>query len=381
MLSTTTNITQYERPYQIKLSLSMDSTIDKDERKREYNRLAQREFRRRRKEHLKNLEQAQKDLSTERAEEIDRLRYQNEELRRENNALRARIYGTPSSNCQVVPTTSVHDNRQYSLSPSNSGASISATSSPSGAIVGSDFTNTGNLPLSTSMIGLSLQAYPEHDLSMQPYSMVHYLGIHHNVQSSPESSGYQISHSNMGQPIQPIKLEGQSIPSLVPLQRQASNLPTLTTTTYDRNRARAELSGIFRSLTSVPSISTDPQLHLATLRSLADTLPDPLKPTKLQLEKAHYFGIDMIASPSLRDRLILVRNDAARNFVDELGIMSAENDYANPLTIWGDDPLNEVFWELSKSMIERWGWMLGNEWIQRSNFWRSKRESRQLLQC
>lgn len=171
MLSTATNITQYERPYQIKLSLSMDSTIDKDERKREYNRLAQREFRRRRKEHLKNLEQAQKDLSTEKAEEIDRLRYQNEELRRENNALRARIYGSPSSSCQVVPTTSIHDNRQYSLSPSNSGASISATSSPSGAIVGSDFTNTGNLPLSTSMIGLSLQAYPEHDLSMQPYSM------------------------------------------------------------------------------------------------------------------------------------------------------------------------------------------------------------------
>ncbi|TQS38833.1 hypothetical protein Golomagni_00651 [Golovinomyces magnicellulatus] len=382
MLSTATNITQYERPYQLKISLNMDSSIDKDELKREYNRLAQRKFRRRRKEHLKNLEQAQKDLSTERAEEIDRLRYQNEELRRENRALRAHISGSPSSNGQVVSTTSVHDNRQYSLSPSNSGASISAAGSPSGVMVGSDFTNTGSLPLSTSMLGLSLQAYPEHDLSMQPYSMVHYLGIHHNVQSSPESSGYQISHSNMGQPIQPIKLEGPQISSSVPLQRQASNLPTLTTTTsYDRNRARAELSRIFLSLTSVPSISTDPQLHLATLRSIVDMLPDPLKPTKLQLERAHYFGIDMIASPSLRDRLILVPNDDARNFVDELGILSAENDYANPLTIWGDDPLNEVSWELSKSMIERWGWILGDEWIQRSNFWRRQREAHQLLEC
>ncbi|EHK98836.1 hypothetical protein M7I_5345 [Glarea lozoyensis 74030] len=89
----------------------MDSSADKEERKREYNRLAQREFRRRRKEHLKNLEQAQKEQSTEQSEEIERLRYMNDELRRENEALRAQVYGSSSSSHAMLsaPIMAPHD--------------------------------------------------------------------------------------------------------------------------------------------------------------------------------------------------------------------------------------------------------------------------------
>ncbi|KUJ17204.1 uncharacterized protein LY89DRAFT_585760 [Mollisia scopiformis] len=115
----------------------MDSAADKEERKREaatrwltlsYNRVAQREFRRTRKEHLRSLEQAQKEQSFEQSEEIECLRCQNDELRRENEALRAQIYRQPSSHGMLSIQMAVRplgsDGRQYSLSPSISAASI-----------------------------------------------------------------------------------------------------------------------------------------------------------------------------------------------------------------------------------------------------------------
>lgn len=155
----------------------MDSAADKEERKREYNRLAQREFRRRRKEHLKSLEQAQKDQSSEQSEEIERLRYQNDELRRENEALRAQIYGSSSSTNGLMPNPIniplSNDGRSYSLSPSISGTSISGAGSPP-ATLSSDIVPMAALSLtSSSMLPPSMQAYadPSALSSHQPYSM------------------------------------------------------------------------------------------------------------------------------------------------------------------------------------------------------------------
>ncbi|VDB89706.1 Bgt-20030 [Blumeria graminis f. sp. tritici] len=187
----------------------MDSAADKEERKREYNRLAQREFRRRRKEHLKSLEQAQKEQSSERAEEIQRLRFQNEELKRENDALRAQIYSTSSTGHLMSNATM--DNRQYSLSPSVSGTSLSGTGSPPN-LVGPDMLPMGNLSMSASMMTPSLQAYTEHDLSTQSYSLVHSSGIRQNSQSSPEPSGYRSSRPPLGPTFQPMKVEVSALP-------------------------------------------------------------------------------------------------------------------------------------------------------------------------
>jgi len=161
---------------QYSLITSMDSPADKEERKREYNRLAQREFRRRRKEHLKSLEQAQKEQNNEQSEEIERLRYQNEELRRENDALRQQIYGSSSSSSHLmsapisIPSIS-NDGRQYSLSPSISGASMSGAGSPPATMGGSDMMPMAALSLTSSMLAPTMQAYSDPALSSQPYSM------------------------------------------------------------------------------------------------------------------------------------------------------------------------------------------------------------------
>ena len=144
-------------------------------------------------------------------------------------------------------------------------------------------------------------------------------------------------------------------------------------TPYDRTKARADLRERFRPLLSDPAITSTPDRHLAALRSMSDSLPNPLKPTKTQLDTPHYYGIDLLASPALRDRLLTVTSDVAQSFINEIGINGNERDDMGQLVIWGDDPLNEMSWEFSQSILERWGWMLGRDWVNRANFWRRTR--------
>lgn len=142
---------------------------------------------------------------------------------------------------------------------------------------------------------------------------------------------------------------------------------------YDRSKAKSEILDLFRPLYSDPSIN-DSSRHLSLLRTMSDTLPPPLKPSKAQLETPHYYGIDMIASPSLRERLLTVTTDVARTFCADLGLTGGgERDEVGQVIIWGEEPLNEMSWELSQPLLERWGWLLGTGWTQRANFWRRQR--------
>ena len=106
---------------------------------------------------------------------------------------------------------------------------------------------------------------------------------------------------------------------------------------------------------------------------MSDKLPGVLKPSKAQLETPHYYGIDLLPSPSLRDRLLTVTSDVAQSFINEIGITASEREDSGQLIIWGEDALNEMSWELSQSTLERWGWLLGREWVARTNFWRRQR--------
>lgn len=165
---------------------------------------------RRRKEHLKNLELAQKEQSSEKSEEIERLRYQNDELRRENEALRSQMYGPSSSQGLLsapvnIPSISA-DGRAYSLSPSISVASLSGTGSPPASSLSAELMPMGALSLTSSMLSPSLLAYTDQALSSQQYSMVHPSGIRHNAQSSPESSGFRSSRSAVGSSFQPLNI-------------------------------------------------------------------------------------------------------------------------------------------------------------------------------
>ncbi|KAM0132537.1 hypothetical protein ACHAPC_007794 [Botrytis cinerea] len=362
----------------------MDSSADKEERKREYNRLAQREFRRRRKEHLKNLEQAQKEQSSEQSEEIERLRYQNDELRRENETLRAQLYGSTSQSLLLQPVGQIpSDHRQYSLSPSISGASISNAGSPP-ASLSSDMMSMGSIPMTSTMISPSTYAYADSAaLSSQPY-MVHQPGLRpHNSQSSPDTSGYTrnarsaMGPSNFQHPSLSVPRASGSGNATDQQPRTSSSRQNvlMVMVPYDRKQGCIQIRELFRPLLSDPSIvnGSSPDRHLALLHSMTDMLPSTLKPNKSQLEKAHYYAIDMIASPSLRHRLMNLTGDIVQSFIRDFGSCIGEADDAGQIIIWGDDPYNETSWEVSQPLLERWGWLLGRDFVDRSNTWRAQR--------
>lgn len=193
---------------------------------------------RRRKEHLKNLEQSQKEQSSEKLEEIERLRYQNTELKRENEALKAQIYGSPTSQPHIMSSAPLtisthhhqqpqqHDSRSYSLSPSLTGShSTSSSAGSPSAMMGNDMMQMPNMSYSSSMLVPALSQFSDPSMGMmssQPYSMVHPSGSRVTSQSSLESPEFgKPPRSTMGSSFQSLNnvtahsAEGESGPMWV----------------------------------------------------------------------------------------------------------------------------------------------------------------------
>lgn len=265
------------------------SEQNRADKKREYNRNAQRVFRQRRKEHLKHLEATQKEHNSVQTEEIERLRQEIRDLSQENESLR-KAYGSQAS------------------SPGP------ATSSP------------GDLPAQ----------------SFLPYAS--------------QSSSF-MGASSMTSP---------SVPG-----NPASNLVVVV----PNNIAviRRSLHVLFAPLLEL-NVLSNPQAHLATLAALSPNLPLQLKPTELQLHTPHMAYIDMIPSPTLRDRLITIGPANSNTFMSQVCTIACDVEDTGQMTVWGEDWFNEFSWEFSADVLERWGgWLLTREWGQRANFWRRQR--------
>ncbi|KAI9664418.1 MAG: hypothetical protein M1829_005811 [Trizodia sp. TS-e1964] len=349
----------------------MSDPADREERKREYNRLAQREFRRRRKEHLKSLEQLQKEQSSEQTEEIERLRAENAALIRENEGLRSQLYGSSSHMMPPALATSLHaHSRSYSMSP-----------------IAGPIDSGGGSPLDEDMISAAMSLAPP--ISMPPTSapmlslgsMVTshpLLAPQHDLQEAMSVS--ERSSPGPGQsPLSSVDMAFQppSFPQAIEQQALMNNGPNFSghriLVQYDRTKARAFLKEIFRPLLYDSAISSSSQRHLSTLKAMAPSLPRPLQPTKMQLEVPHPIGVDMITSPALRDRLIGAGMELSQSFIRDIGSIVGDAEDTGQVVIWGNDLLDEMAWELSQPVLERWGWLLGREWISRANFWRRQR--------
>ncbi|KAI9779340.1 MAG: hypothetical protein M1839_007448 [Geoglossum umbratile] len=335
------------------------SDPDREERKREYNRLAQREFRRRRKEHLKNLEQLQKEQKSEQSDEIERLRAQNAELRRENETLRAQMYGP----YQLLSTAhSVHSSRSHSP------AGRPPLDSPPLLI-----NQIMTMPPSLTVPVVTSTA-PQGPLRRQHQPDTYHFNPHgSSSRTSPGISGldHSLRSMTMSQPLE---------------HQTALNMPhyehrLVGVVPYDHAKFRSYIRNLFKSLLN-PAAHSSHEMHLTVLKSLEPMLPRAFKPTATQLENPHYYGIDMIPFPALRDRLVNLGIAVSRSFIQDLGECSAkdddDDDGFSQVTIWGEDFLNEMSWEISQEVLANWGWLLGPEFVQRTNFWRRQRGAPEL---
>ena len=149
----------------------------------------------------------------------------------------------------------------------------------------------------------------------------------------------------------------------------------------NRVNTSREIGTLFRRLIQESASFPPPSSHVACSRHLqilahlSPSLPAAFRPTSTQLTTPHYFGVDMIPSASLRNRLCLAGSDVAHAFLEEFDctLLTTSTDENRRLIIWGENPHNELAWEFSAEIISRWGWLIGPTWVERANFWRTQR--------
>ncbi|KAI4217151.1 MAG: hypothetical protein LQ351_000460 [Letrouitia transgressa] len=100
------------------------------------------------------------------------------------------------------------------------------------------------------------------------------------------------------------------------------------------------------------------------------SFPHTLSPTPLQLRSGHHPFVDVIASPTLRDNILLaVLNDEQ----EELLCYYFHGGDGSDLMIWGSQPWSPFGWEVSQRFVDTWGWLLDHETVRNSDFWRRER--------
>ncbi|KAI0036081.1 hypothetical protein K488DRAFT_41996 [Vararia minispora EC-137] len=99
-------------------------------------------------------------------------------------------------------------------------------------------------------------------------------------------------------------------------------------------------------------------------------LPTSLRPTLVQRTVPHESVIDRIPHPELRDRLILLRGQF--NLVDCL------HDFAMGVTIHGDDVLAHANWEVSESWLRKYCQLVDKATLAVTNKWRRERGAPEL---
>ncbi|KAJ6629162.1 hypothetical protein B0H10DRAFT_1777075, partial [Mycena sp. CBHHK59/15] len=106
-------------------------------------------------------------------------------------------------------------------------------------------------------------------------------------------------------------------------------------------------------------------------RNTAYCLPSSLRPTLVQRTVPHESVIDRILHPELRDRMILLRG--------RFDLVDCLLDYRNAVTIHGDDVLAHGNWEISEKWLRQYGYILGGPaTLNIVNRWRRERAEPEL---
>ena len=102
------------------------------------------------------------------------------------------------------------------------------------------------------------------------------------------------------------------------------------------------------------------------------TLPASIKPTLNQEIIPHKPYIDMLPWASLRDKLLKCANTINETeFVVDMVSMD--------LRIWGKRPWDPRSWEVGPAFAQKWWFLMDEEILETSNFWRSQRGEEDIL--
>ncbi|KAL4241561.1 BZIP domain-containing protein [Abortiporus biennis] len=94
-------------------------------------------------------------------------------------------------------------------------------------------------------------------------------------------------------------------------------------------------------------------------------LPSSLRPTLVQRTVPHESVIDNILHPELRDRMILLRG--------RFDLVDCLHDYRRSVTIHGDDVLAHSNWEISETWLQQYKFLVDQATLKVCNHWRRER--------
>lgn len=111
-----------------------------------------------------------------------------------------------------------------------------------------------------------------------------------------------------------------------------------------------------------------------SVASLHTYLPANLRPTRTQLTYPHHPALDILPWPSVRDKLIFMfaqpehlRPPAARSPTALVEFVYDLEDTFEGARIRGDDPYSDQNWEVGEKLFQNWWWALDRQVLQRSN--------------
>ncbi|KAI9737871.1 MAG: hypothetical protein M1834_009241 [Cirrosporium novae-zelandiae] len=102
--------------------------------------------------------------------------------------------------------------------------------------------------------------------------------------------------------------------------------------------------------------------------------PPALTPTAVQITTIHHPYIDILASPSLRNNILLAQ------LTDEQEDQLCYDLTSMGFTVWGSQPWDPMGWEVSQDFIDKWGWLVDRDTVRFSNFWRRERGEEPLVE-
>ncbi|KAF8803700.1 hypothetical protein BYT27DRAFT_7144145 [Phlegmacium glaucopus] len=106
-------------------------------------------------------------------------------------------------------------------------------------------------------------------------------------------------------------------------------------------------------------------------RNSSYCLPASLRPTLVQRTIPHESFLDRILHPELRDRMILFR--------DRYDLLQCAIDLRQDITIHGDDVLAHSSWEIGEKFLRKYGFLIDTAVLKVSNRWRRERGEPELL--
>ncbi|KAM3075778.1 hypothetical protein ACMFMG_007904 [Clarireedia jacksonii] len=96
------------------------------------------------------------------------------------------------------------------------------------------------------------------------------------------------------------------------------------------------------------------------------SLPPSLVPTLQQQVVPHKPYVDMLPWPSMRDRIL--NSQSAINELEFVQDMSM-----GEIKVWGSMPWDPMAWEFNPEFVRKWWFLVDEEILRASNFWRGQR--------